>query len=246
MMYELPPQMTGTAEQQLVALRDYLVRLARDLDRAGNSEVAITDIVTKATDKVQQNAAQAVQSQAQNLKALIVKNANEITAYADSIVTDLHSNYVAISDYGNYYEQIDTMVQQTARDTIESYHYQESIDSLDSYVRELNGQIRRGLIEDPATHEIHLGIAISEELSFTGNTQDVGGNTYYELTPGQTLGLYTSTGWQFWISGQKMGWFSSQDSMLHVANITVEDRLQLGAGWQITTTNGFGLRYIGG
>ena len=99
MMYELPPQMTGTAEQQLVALRDYLVRLARDLDRAGNSEVAITDIVTKATDKVQQNAAQAVQSQAQNLKALIVKNANEITAYADSIVTDLHSNYVAISDY---------------------------------------------------------------------------------------------------------------------------------------------------
>ena len=246
MMYDLPPQLEGTTEQQLASLRDYLVRLARELDRAGSSETAITDIVSKAANTAQKSAAKAVQDQAQSLKAIIVKNANAITEYADSLVSDLRSTYVAISDYGNYYEQIDTKVQQTARDTIESYHYQETIESLDRYVTELNGQIRRGLMEDPETHEVHLGIAISEELSFTGNTQTFGGNTYYELTPGQTLGLYTSTGWQFWINGQKMGWFSSQDSMLHVANIVVENTLQIGANWQISTTNGFGLRYIGG
>ena len=66
------------------------------------------------------------------------------------------------------------------------------------------------------------------------------------LAPGQTLGLYTATGWQFWINGSKRGWFDSEDGMLHVANIVVEDKLQIGDGWLMTTTGGFGLRYTGG
>ena len=72
------------------------------------------------------------------------------------------------------------------------------------------------------------------------------GYTYYYLNAGQTFGLYTSTGWQFWIGGVRRGWFSSEDSMLHVSNIVVENRLQLGADWEITTEGGLGLRWIGG
>ncbi len=33
--------------------------------------------------------------------------------------------------------------------------------------------------------------------------------------------------------------------MLHVGNIVVEDTLQLGAEWAMTTYGGFGLRYTG-
>lgn len=244
MMYELPPQVSGSSD--ILALRDYLVRLAKELERVGNTDAIVTSLVGKVSEKAKQQAVKAVQDQSQSLKALIVKNANEITAYADSINTDLHSHYVAISDYGNYYEDIETKVQQTARATVESYHYTESISALNSYMTELNGQIRRGLIEDPDTHEVNLGIAISENLRFTGQTQDVGGDTYYELEGGQTLGLYTSTGWQFWINGHKRGWFSSEDSMLHVANIIVENKLQAGADWEISVSGGFGLKYIGG
>ncbi len=32
-MYELPPILRGTEQQQLEALRDYLVRLVRELER---------------------------------------------------------------------------------------------------------------------------------------------------------------------------------------------------------------------
>lgn len=245
MMYELPPQPSGTPEQQLIALRDYLVRLARDLDRAGNADAIITDALGRATSKAQQQAIRAVQDEAASLKSLIVKNADKVTEYTDTRIDSLSSTYVAISDYGNYYEQIDTKVQQTARNTVESYHYTESIDALNTYMTELNGQIRRGLIEDPYTHETSLGIAISENLSFTGQTHEEGGVTYYELTPWQTLGLYTSKGWQFWIHGQKMGWFDSSDSMLHVANVYVESTLQIGKNWQVTTDGGFGIRYMG-
>ena len=243
MSYELPPQARGGAEEQLAALRDYLVRLAQELERAERSEAAETQ---SAALHAQERSTKALREQASSLKALIIKNANELADATDARIDDLASTYVAISDYGNYYEQIDTQVRQTARETVESYRYAESIEAMDRSLSELNGQIRRGLIEDPDTHEIHLGIAVSERLSFTGQTQTVGGLSYSVLTPGQTLGLYTSAGWQFWINGRKMGWFSSQDSMLHVANIVVEERLQLGADWQMTTSGGFGLRYIGG
>lgn len=245
MMYELPPLSQGTPEQQIADLRNYLVRLARDLDRVGNGEVTISEAVKSASEQAKAQSAQAMQQQASSLKALIIKNADKIRAEEEARYDELKSTYVAISDYGNYYEDIEQKVEQTARGTVESYRYTERIDALDDYMTEINGQIRRGMIEDPDTHEIHLGIAISESLEFTGQTHDEDGITYYVLSPGQTLGLYTSTGWQFWINGQKMGWFSSEDSMLHVANITVENELQVGANWVISAATGFGLRYTG-
>ena len=244
MMPEIPPQLQGSPEQQLVAMRDYLVRLAQSLEPVGRSAAAAAK--TGATAAAQEKAAEQIRSTANSLKALIIKTADEITAYTDSRVESFGSLYVAKSDYGNYYNQIETQVAQTARDTVETYHYTEAIGELNAYLTDLNGQIRRGVIEDPETHEVHLGIAISEQLSFTGQTQTEGGLTYYELAPGQTLGLYTSTGWQFWINGVRRGWFSSEDSMLHLSNIVVENRLQFGSAWDVTNTNGFGLRYIGG
>lgn len=246
MSLELPPMAQGTAEQQLAALRDYLVRMAQSLDPVSGSSERILAEARKGADKAQEKAVKDIRARAASLKALILKTADEITAYTDSKAEAFASLYVAKSDYGSYYNQIETQVEQTARDTVESYHYTEAIQALDTYMTELNGQIRRGVIEDPETHEVHLGIAISEQLFFTGQTQTEGGLTYYELSPGQTLGLYTSTGWQFWINGAKRGWFSSEDSMLHVSNIVVENRLQLGSGWEIVSTGGFGLRYIGG
>ena len=57
---------------------------------------------------------------------------------------------------------------------------------------------------------------------------------------------YTATGWQFWINGSKKGWFDSADGMLHAGNLQVEQLLQLGADWVLSTAGGFGLRYLGG
>ena len=243
MSYELPPQARGDAAEQLAALRDYLVRLAQELERAERG--ASVEAADEARSVREQNA-KALREQASALKALIVKNADEIAERTDVRFDSLSASYVAISDYGRYYNQIDTQVRQSARETVETYHFTEAVEALERSMSELGGQIRRGLIEDPETHEIHLGIAVSERLSFTGQTQTVGGVTYYELTPGQTLGLYTSSGWQFWINGVRRGWFSSQDSMLHVSNIVAEEKLRAGPGWEISASGGFGLRYIGG
>jgi hypothetical protein len=98
------------------------------------------------------------------------------------------------------------------------------------------------------------GIAISQNLRFAGecgpsdqhNPGD--GYTYYYLESGQTFGLYTSTGWQFWIDGYKKGWFNSVDGMLHVANIIVEVSMQIGDSWQIKAApdgSEFEILYVG-
>ena len=187
------------------------------------------------------------------MKSLITKTADEVYQYVDRIVTQLDSVYVAKSEFGEYTETIQRTIEDTARGTVESYGYSELIEGLqgdvgelNSYLTTINGQIRRGILEDPDTHEQVLGIAISEDLEFTGQEYEEGGLTYYYLAPGQTLGLYTSTGWQFWINGVKAGWFDSRDGKLHVANVQIENSLQIGAGWIMTAAGGFGIRYIGG
>ena len=255
-VFKQPPILSGSTAEQVRQLRDYLVRLVRELPD-GNDTALIDRAVQKAVKasdgETQKAAVQAARSQAQAVKQLIIKTADEIYEDIDQLETELAETYLARSDFGDYTETVNTTIVQTARETVESYDYDALIEALGTRTGELaealtriDGEIRRGLITDPETGEEALGIAISQNLSFTGATRTEGGLTYYELSPGQTLGLYTSTGWQFWIGGSKRGWFDSTDGMLHVAQIVVESRLQLGADWAVTTAGGFGIRYIGG
>jgi len=262
-MYEYPPILSGDALQQIAALRDYLVRRVREEDAGsaplspgagagdfpqGGKQTSLAPGSGSAKPTVggYDPAASAA------LRQLIVKTADLVEHHVDELRQTLREDYLALSDFGTYRESIDTQILQTARETVESYRYQEQLDAAQSGIGELqsamtalSGQIRRGLITDPETGETALGIAISQELQFTGQTRTEDGLTYWELSPGQTLGIYTSTGWQFWIGGSKRGWFDSRDGMLHVSQVLVESRLQLGENWLVTAAGGFGIRYIG-
>ncbi len=255
-IYEQPPILRGTPAEQTVQLRDYLARMVRDI-RAASSPDVIRQITEASVREAYKNEAAGSLEKAKNriaaLKALILKTADDVYQYVDQIVTELNSVYIAKSEFGEYTETIQRIIEETARGTVESYHYTELIEALggdledlESAVTMINGQIRRGVIEDPETHQQVLGIAISEELELTGQTVEENGLVYYCLAPGQTLGLYTSTGWQFWINGYKAGWFNSGDGKLHVANVQIENSLQIGAGWIMTAAGGLGIRYTGG
>ena len=256
-MYELPPILQGKEADQLRALRDYLVRLSRSLD---DNIAKVVDTTVDATLK-KSSAGTAVSdaaSRADMLRGLIVKTSDVIHHEIDVITTELHEEYVAVSDYGNYLESYETYIQETAKNIVESYNFQSSIDYLNGvtgeagkYIENIQGEIRRGFIADPDHPDdpnyYTLGIAISEKLEFEDvEYEDNNHLKYYKLAPGQTFGLYTSTGWQFWISGSKRGWFDSQDGMLHTLQLAAEQSIVLGAGWTMTADGGFGLRYTGG
>lgn len=255
-MYELPPILSGSAESQLRAMRDYLVRLSQTLPTettqpaaAQNGAVKPQLAAARAVDSNPTGSGQATPSNYPRLRALIEKTAGEIYSHVDAINRQLRADYVARSELGEFEERVTAGMEATARGVVEDYDYDarltasdERAGRIEEHLRSLSGQIRRGLITDPETGEQVLGIAISQRLSFTGASSSHEGETYYELSPGQTLGMYTSTGWQFWINGARRGWFDSVDGTLHVAALQVEQSLRLGDSWVVSTAGGFGIR----
>ena len=248
MVYEIPPQLTGTPQQQIAALRDYLVRMAQSLQTA-------QDLTEKRTasgfSRAKTAAAADAARQAASLKSLIVKTAGVIRSSIEELETELHSSYVAESEFGEYREYAEGKFTQTASDITEAFDRSAQIrtDLLD-FRSSVQGEIRRGLIEDPETGEENIGIAISRKLYFETNGipyVDTMGNIYPRLLPAQSFGLYTATGWQYWINGQKVGWFDSLDSSLHLRTVTVNESISIGDSWKIMQHpgGGFGIRYIG-
>ncbi len=270
-MRELPPILRGEALQQLAQLRDYLVRVAGDSEKellqtvaayppaAGTSSGASAAFPLRgegkrAEDEARQRAAQ--------LRALIVKTAEDsenrddvLTSSVGELSREMRQEYLARSEFGSYQQQIALLVEATARQIVESYGYAELIraagaelgelgESIAESLTEISGQIRRGYLEDPDSRQTVLGIAISQQLRFTGQELTDGGWTYYELSPGQTLGFYTSTGWQFWVNGRKVGWFDSSDGMLHTVSQAVEEEIRMG-DWILSAAGGLGVKYLG-
>lgn len=198
------------------------------------------------------------------LRAMIAAGDQSVISYVDSKTEEYNSLYVARSEYGTFTESINSRIETTARGVLEGYNYgstiqsmQDSINLIQAYFTNITGEIRRGIVQDPTTGDYVTGIAISQNLSFSGecggddpnNPGD--GYTYYYLTSNQTFGLYTSTGWQFWIDGYKKGWFDSEDGMLHVETIYVEEKIVHSGYWETKNSdiNGyhmFEINYIGG
>ena len=255
-MFEQPPILRGSPAEQAQQLRSYLVRMVRDIQNLSNRDQIderVTRLIAESGRSLSSAATADARKRASDLKSLIIKTADEVYEVMDRRVEELSGVYVAQSDFGEYTASMERTIEDTARSTVESYAYAEQIAAtneeigrLETSITTINGQIRRGIITDPGTGNDVLGIAISEELDFTGETEEEGGVTYYRISPGQTFGLYTSKGWQFWINGAPAGYFSSLDGKLHVAEILAESSLQLGEDWIMTTDGGFGLRYIGG
>ena len=271
-MREMPPILRGDALQQLAQLRDYLVRTARGSENEITETVAANPNAIRAAygnaaaakddTGFGTGTAEDAAKRAAALRALIVKTAQE-SRDGDAVLTEsigelsheMRQSYVAQSEFGQYQLEVVALIEATAAQIVESYGYLEMIqateaelsemgDVLAAYQTEITGQIRRGFLEDPETHQVVLGIAISQQLQFTGQEMTDGGWVYYELSPGQTLGLYTSTGWQFWVNGRKVGWFDSADGMLHTVSQVVEQEIRMG-DWTITRDNGLGIKYIG-
>ena len=272
-MRELPPILRGDALQQIAALRDYLVRTARsaETETVNTIRAEAPKIMREAAKTTAGGSGSAANGssandamlQAGRLRTLIVKTA-ENSRSRDDVLTEnignlsheMRQSYLAKSEFGEYQQEVLLLIDATARQIVESYGYLEQIraaraelgrmgQEIAAYELEISGQIRRGYLEDPETHQTVLGIAISQQLQFTGQELTDGGWVYYELSPGQTLGLYTSMGWQFWVNGRKVGWFDSADGMLHTVSQVVEEKLRIG-DWIVSANEGFGLKVLGG
>ena len=126
---ETPPLLRGTEQEQLAQLRSYLFQAAQHLNLALNDlsmdsfgkdvQEAIQAGGTQSAEKVQTS----VDQTASALNDLIIKTANVIYQQMDVLETVLRSEYVAVSDFGQYQEEIESRLTQTAENTTAAYDY---------------------------------------------------------------------------------------------------------------------------
>lgn len=226
-----PPMLTGNQQADMQAIRDYLFRLAGSLEAVTAAPTAAVS-VSGSSQAVDKKTEKDIQKAADDLRSLIIKTADNITGYVNRKNNEYYSNFVANSVFGQYAETVDEH-----GDILDSQHtWIEQINSdLATYQRQVDGQIHRGFITDPDNNGSKvLGIAIAQNLSIDATqTATDGTHTYYKIET-QNFGLYTASGWQFWINGRKAGWFDANgDGILHVRKVVAEDFFQISGKWQM-------------
>ncbi len=108
-----PPMLQGDKAQQLQDVRRYLYRLVDTLNSSLNNLTAENFFQETAAALGGATREEMQQTQA-DLKSLIIKNANEVRQTIEKVEQTLRSEYVAISDFGTFQENMENTITATA------------------------------------------------------------------------------------------------------------------------------------
>ena len=234
-----PPMLQGNQTQQLQDVRRYLFRLVEQLQGSLNNLTeenfspgtaqALTAAAGKADDR---------QMQA-DLKSLIIKNANEVRQTIEMITATLKSEYVAISDFGTFREDMENTIAATAAGLEQKINTRSEV--VDSFITATNGYIRQGVVGYDGAMPI-IGIAIGQDIRVTGVQETVGGKVYEEIDTSQNMSVWTTTKLSFYVNGGEVAYFAN-DALyvtgIHTGAVTFPN-------WVLDDGNGLSFRWTGG
>lgn len=194
-----------------------------------------------------------VEASAASLREIILTE-GEIEGMMEALEIELRGELVSQSEYGEFAQTANAAIIANAESITQTNTLAESIktDQLD-FEKTVNGQIIRGFVANPdypakSSDPYLYGIVISTQVNTTGASTTGPDNNTYEAIDTQstpTFGFYTSQGWQFWVGGNRVGWYNSSDGRLHVGMQEVEGNSKMG-NWLIEQdSTGFGIKYIG-
>lgn len=230
-----------TPEGQMSQMQSYMHQLVQQLNWALNS---LDEAVAGNTSSVvmsKQNEAlkpeEAVNT-FNSIKSLIIKSADIVKAYEDTIFTDFNGKYFAESDFGTYLEETSNTIVQNSKGVTDVYTKVETITNedgngtLDTFIQNTNAYIRRG----------ELG---------TYKNGDLKGKTAYGIGVGETTnGNYTSYAW---FTSNRLSFFNNNgDEVAYVSSnkLYIENAVFLGAvqfgGYKADTSDGLAFTWIGG
>lgn len=246
-----PPRFAGEPEAQLGQMHTWLFQLVEQLNVA-MSVVQAQDgaAAQQGTDGGKDSnvpTADDLNSQRDQLKSLIVKTADIVRLEMQREIRRLESSYLALSDFGEYREDISREIEETASGTVESYAASIGLESyikdstdLKEWAAETNGYIRRGFIYRNEADVPVLGIAIGQNITTKAMTTD--GLEQLEVS-NQNMGFFTSEGLEFYVNGQRVAFFRNDG--MEVNNASINGRLRIG-NWEISHTDGLEIKWIGG
>jgi hypothetical protein len=220
---------------QLQQIKSYLYQLAEQLN-VGLSEVekvprgtAITSVVI---DK--EITPEEAESTFNSIKALIIKSADIVESYEDTIFTDFNGKYFAESDFGTYIAETNRSILENSEGVKETYSKIQtitntgrtgSLDKLEDDVHKTNGYIKRGILPDGS-----IGVEI-------GETFDDGTFQKYARFTADRLSFFGE-------SGTEVAYIGA--GCLYVVGKTVFlGEIQLGS-YKTDTSEGLAFTWIGG
>lgn len=238
------PSITATTEAgKLQQMQSYMHQLVEQLNWALNTVEAAQSGSATAPVVIQQNSASQAISQKEaedtfnSIKGLIIKSADIVKAYEETIRTNFKGEYFAESDFGTFLDETNSFIEQNSRGVTEAYERIESIDTdvdgVMEYVRVTEGYIKRGILSDGT-----IGIEV-------GETTDTGSYHRYARFTAEKLSFYD-------VNGDEVAYIGAGDSdksdtnCLYVRGKAVFlGEMQLG-GYKTDTSDGLAFTWIGG
>lgn len=235
-----------TAEGQLAQIRSYLYQFAEQLQWAFNSisggETMESYRVSQATSPGESKEKKA-QNTFSEIKSLIIKSADIVEAYYKEfgVLLESEGKYVAVSDFGTYYENSSKNIVDKY-DSIEQQYknLQTVVDAMGTVVGELstNALIRSGMLKYVTIGEYEgvplYGIEIRQK------TEDENGNEIYHK-----LAMLSSDGLELYAdpdSNTPSAIFKY--NTMYITNAEISGSLKLG-GYRIHTNNGLLFKWEG-
>ena len=233
------PNITASTESgKLQQMQSYMYQLVEQLNWALNTVQTAQEGNTSAVVYQQKQPAtpQEAEDTFNSIKALIIKSADIVKSYEDTILTNFNGTYFADSDFGTYLEQTSRSIEENSKGVTESYTRIESIDSrvvgVEDEVRTTNAYIRRGLLDNDK-----YGIEV-------GETSEDGVFRRYSRFTAEKVSFYD-------VNGNEVAYIGAGDAdkgntnCLYITGKAVFlGEMQLG-GYKTDTSDGLAFTWIG-
>ena len=236
------PNITAKDEAgQLTQVKSYLHQLVEQLNWALNS------IETGSNTQVVDTKGHAVEAEEQedpvstfnSIKSLIIKSADIVKAYEETIISDFNGTYFADSDFGTYIEETQRTIEENSKGVTEVYtNFQQItnkdgtgiLDELAEESRTTNAYIKRGLLDYDDDGNAIYGVEV-------GETTEDGAFLRYARFKADKLSFYDA-------GGAEVAYIGA--GCLYVVGKTVFlGEIQLGH-YKTDTSDGLAFTWIGG
>ena len=229
----LPNINAPTIERQMEQVKGYLYQLTNQLNfalKATNDEIKKFTVITEGGATTKNEADEALDT-FNSVKNLIIKSADIVSAYYETIENRLVGEYTALSDYGSFKESTEAFIKQTSTNLTQNYASKKELQSAVAGINELrkdNCYIKTGWLDNNTTI---AGVEIGKQSINENGTVD----TAFARFTTDELVFFTD-------SGAKLAWFTKNE--LNITNAVIRNNLYIG-GYLCDTSNGIAFRWVG-
>ena len=210
---QYPPMSGGSAQEQLEGLRRYLIQLTDQLRGADWSARSVLQEVSQAidADSLRDGARRTELEGFAALKSLIVKTADYAAENSETFKLKLSGNYVAVSDFGKYWQNATMTVDGNEFGIRQLYDFSAGVNN--KFTVGSKQYVKTGLLYFDGVKPVY-GVGVGNIATTVANESEVLDKTQNELvtvTPGRV---------SFWQGGSEVAYLA--EKKLHFPSGTLE------------------------